>query len=217
MSQNYNNFFWDAYKDLSGEEPTEERVAFLNFLCQILVNFEEDPIEPPSSAVLGLTANCGASFTQCASAALNCITDKHFLFTKICDFINKNSGLRYSNIIESYKLRAEKIPGFGHPSIKGEDKRVIELISRAKDLDVETPRLSFMLVLGKQIEPELNIGGAVAAVLMDLGLPRESAIYFPLVSRIFGWLKIYNKIKKNNKPLMSAHKFLEKHKDIFNE
>lgn len=217
MSQNCSSFFSSVYQDLSGKEPTKKRVDFLNFLCEILINFEDDPIEPPSSAVLGLTANCGASFPQCASAALNCVTDKHFLFTKICDFIEKNLDSRYSNIIEGHRLRAEKIPGFGHPSIKGEDKRVMELMKRAKKLDVETPRLSFMFVLGKQIEPELNIGGAVAAVLMDLGLPRESAIYFPLVSRMFGWLKIYNKIKKNNKPLMSAHNFLEKNKDIFNE
>jgi citrate synthase len=217
MSQDYDSFFHNAYENLSGQEATKERVQFLNFLCGLLINFEEDPIEPPSSAVLGLAANCGASFTQCASAALNCITDKHFLFTSICDFIDKNSRERHSNIIESHKLQAKKIPGFGHPSIKGEDDRVIELISRSKKLDIETKRLTFMLVLGKKIEPELNIGGAVAAILMDLGLPRESAIYFPLVSRIFGWLKIYNKIRKINKPLMSSHKFLEKHKDIFNE
>ena len=91
MSQNYNDFLKTAYEDLSGEKATKKKLELLNFLCEVLVNFESDPIEPPSSAVLGLTANCGGSFTQCVSSALNCITDKHFLFTNICNSVPKNT------------------------------------------------------------------------------------------------------------------------------
>lgn len=215
MSQSSNNFFASVYLELTGQEATKNTLNFLNELCGILVDFEDNPIEPPSSCVLALTANCGGSFTQCVSAALNCITDKHFLFSSICRFVNHNWKDSQGNVIKKFIKNRKKIPGFGHPSISGEDYRVEEILALTKKFKMKCPRLSFMVILGKQIEPSLNIGGATSAVLLDLGFDEDNVIYFPLIARMFGWLKIYSKLKEGSDPLLPSDSFVEKYKTIF--
>lgn len=215
MSSNFSDFFSSTYTDLTGREATKGIVKFLNELCQILVDFEANPIEPPSSCVVALATNCGASFTQSASAALNCITDKHFLFCSICEFIEENYKKRPGDVIKSHKNNGLKIPGLGHPSIKGEDDRVLKIIENAGKIKVDGDRLSFMVILGKQVDANLNIGGAAAAALLDLGFDSDSVIYFPLIARTLGWLKIHKKIKAEKDPLLPSDLFIEKHKEIF--
>ncbi len=215
MSQNYSDFFSLVYSTLTKNEPTKEILKFLNELCKILVDFEANPIEPPSSCVVAVTANCGASFTQAASAGLNCITDKHFLFSSICDFIEKNHERRPIDVFKEFKNKGLKLPGFGHPSIKGEDDRVLKVIEMAKKLKSNNSKLSFMVILGRQVDADLNIGGAATAALLDMGFDKNGVIYFPLMARMFGWLKIYQELDKEKDPLLPSDVFIEKYKEIF--
>ena len=215
MSQSYSDFFSFVYSTLTENEPTKEILQFLNELCAILIDFEANPIEPPSSCVMAVTANCGASFTQATAAGLNCITDKHFLFTSICYFIEDNYERRPADVSKQFKKKGLKLPGFGHPSIKGEDDRVLKIVEMSKKLKTENNKLSFMVILGKHIDANLNIGGAASAALLDVGFDSNGAIYFPLMARMFGWLKIYRELDKQKDPLLPSDVFIEKYKEIF--
>ena len=212
MSSSSSDFFSSTYTELTGREATKGEVKFLNKLCQILVDFEANPIEPPSSCVMALATNCGATFTQSASAALNCITDKHFLFSSICKFIEENYKKRPGDVIKNYKNNGLKIPGLGHPSIKGEDDRVLKIIEDAGKIKANGDRLSFMVILGKQVDANLNIGGATAGALLDLGFNSDSVIYFPLMARMLGWLKIHRAINAEKEALLPSDLFIEKYK-----
>jgi hypothetical protein len=217
MSQNSSSFFSFVYTDLTGKKATEDIDHFLNELCKLFVNFEENHIEPPSSCVLALTANCGASFPHAAASALNCITDKHLLFSRISEFVKENWEKDPDLVAKTFKLNKLKIPGFGHPSIRGGDDRVLEIIALANKLSIDCPRLLFMESLSKSLKPCLNIGGATSAVLLDLGFNNNSVVYFPLISRLFGWLQIYLKLEDYRDPLLPSHVFLEKYKKIFSK
>jgi len=217
MSLSCNSFFSEVYKDLTGNDSNKNIDHFLNELCKLFVRFEANDVEPPSSCVLAMTANCGATFAQSASSALNCVTDKHLLFSRISDFIEDNWKKDPKLVAETSRIKGKKIPGFGHPSIKGEDERVLKIISLAKELKFDCPRLLFVEQLSLELKPYLNVGGATSAALLDLGFNRDNVVYFPIISRMFGWLKIYLALDKQKDSLLPSDIFIEKYKEIFSK
>jgi citrate synthase len=192
------NFFKIILENL-GVEIKDERVYDLcNAVCMNFVEFTGEPTEPPSSCVVALASNSGASFPNAAAAGLNCISDKHLLIQEIGDFIEEN--YRDSATEVYYSNYGEIFPGFGHPSIKGEDSRVRFLIDEFNDLAGERTRFLLNLegLLSSKSRPvKMNIGGAISCLLLDAGIPKEYVLYFPLIGRLFGWLKIFNATKNN--------------------
>lgn len=181
--------------------PKDPRVLeLLNCVCEIFIEFPNDQIEPPSSCVMALAANSGASFPGAVSASLNCITDQHLLLEKVADFIEDNFNNTYSKVIDENKI----IPGFGHPSIKGEDKRVKFLLEEFDDLC--GPRVNFCKYIEVRLPVKMNIGSAIAALLLDNDIKKEYVLFFPLVGRMFGWNKIYNSVKSNFPKVIPSHK-----------
>lgn len=205
------NFFRTVLRDLGVEVENERVYDLCNAVCMNFIEFTEEPIEPPSSCVVALAANAGASFPSAAAAGLNCISDKHLLIKEISDFIEENYKDSAGNVY--YENYGKRFPGFGHPSIKGEDDRVKFLITNFKDMAGERTRFFLALerMLTERSRPAMmNIGGAIACLLLDAGIPKESILYFPLMGRLFGWLKIFNKTNKNFEKVMPANLFVDR-------
>jgi citrate synthase len=209
MSAKY-NFFKTVLEDL-GVEPRSERVYDLcNAVCANFIEFTKEPMEPPSSCVVAIAANSGASFPNAAAAGLNCISEKHLLIKEIARFIEENHKDSAGNVY--YSNYGKKIPGFGHPSIKGEDDRVRFLISQFSDMAGERTRflLNLERLLGARPNPvRMNIGGAMSCLLLDSGIPEDCILYFPLVGRLFGWLKIFNQTNEHFKKVVPSNLFVE--------
>jgi len=200
MSAEY-NFYSEIYKDLTKKSCDTRTCELLNAVSKIFIEFHNQK-EPPSSCVIALAANSGASFSSSAASALNCITDQHLLLDTISHFIEENYMRSACHILSQYK----KVPGFGHPSIKGEDPRVNLLLSEFEDM--HGPRTSFCLYLNAHLPVEMNIGCAISCLLLDASLPADSILYFPLVGRMFGWLKIFRDTNKKFKKVVPSNKLL---------
>jgi len=205
MSAEY-NFFKTIFSHLNIDIKNERVYDLCNAICSNFIEFTEEPIEPPSSCVVALAANSGASFPNAAASGLNCISDKHLLINEIADFIEENHQDTAGNVYYAhYGLR---LPGFGHPSIKGEDERVRFLMSSFRDMF--GPRTEFLIDLEELVPVNMNIGGAMSCLLLDAGIPKEYILYFPLIGRLFGWLKIFNQTNQNFDKVIPANLFIER-------
>tara|TARA_B100000212_G_scaffold341984_1_gene327006 strand:- start:24395 stop:25009 length:615 start_codon:yes stop_codon:yes gene_type:complete len=195
------NFYNNIYQQLTKRSCDSRTCELLNAVSEIFIEFYNQK-EPPSSCVIALAANSGASFSASAASALNCITDQHLLLDEIACFIEDN----YMNSASSVLSKYPRVPGFGHPSIKNKDPRVEFLLTEF--IDLHGPRTSFCLYLDQSLPVELNIGCAIACLLLDSGIPKDSILYFPLVGRLFGWLKIFKETNQNFKKVVPSNKLL---------
>lgn len=177
----------------------DKQIQLFSSLSEIFIEFPIDN-EPPSSAAVALSANCGAELPQAISCGLNCITSEHLPIRQIAEFLDSNYLLEPSEVINNFKNK--KIPGFGHPSIKGEDPRVTYLFNKFRDL--QGKHTLFATQLESRLPVSMNIGCIIASLSLDNGIEAKNCLFLPLLGRSFGWLKLYNKTKdKFNKVVPS--------------
>lgn len=172
--------------------PKERCLELVNCIAIKFINFTKE-LEPPSSAVIALSANAGSSLTQSLSCGLNCVTDKHLLLESICEFLTSND---LNNFDGTHAFSPGFIiPGIGHPSIKGEDPRVKYLLEEFSDLAGN--KVKFYKKVEKLLPVHINIGGAMCSLLLDAGVNKNFVSYFPLIGRMFGWNKTHVYISTN--------------------
>ncbi|MAR66761.1 MAG: hypothetical protein CL833_05865 [Crocinitomicaceae bacterium] len=205
-------FFDQVIEYLIGEQVySKKQQKLFNALATVFVEF---PIEnePPSSAAVALASNCGAALPNALASGLNCISDQHLPIQQIAQFISENHHKKPTQVV--LENRNKKIPGFGHPSIKGEDDRVLYLIKNFADLiDNHT---NFCIQLQEHMPVPMNIGCAIAALSLDNGIKPADCLFLPLIGRMFGWLKLYNKTQeKFDKVVPSFENIKNEHKAIF--
>lgn len=185
---------------------SKKQQKLFNALASVFIEFPIDN-EPPSSAAVALAANCGAALPNALAAGLNCISDQHLPIQQIAQFISANHHKKVTQVILENKNR--KIPGFGHPSIKREDDRVLYLIKNFADLIGN--HTNFCIRLEQHMPVPMNIGCAIASLSLDNGIDPENCLFLPLMGRMFGWLKLYNKTQQK------FHKVVPSFENIKNE
>jgi citrate synthase len=92
------------------------------------------------------------------------------------------------------RLRAAKqpIPGFGHPHHKPDDPRSPRLLAIAEEAGVPGRHIRALRLLAKEVDAAwgrhltINATGAIAALLGEIGVPREVARGIAVVSRAAG-------------------------------
>lgn len=204
-------FFNEVIEYLTGQQVySKQQEKLFNALANIFIEFPIDN-EPPSSAVVSLASNCGAALPNALASGLNCISDQHLPIQEIAKFISDNHHKNINQVLIENKNT--KIPGFGHPSIKGEDDRVLYLIKNFVNLIGD--HTNFCIKLEQHMPVPMNIGCAIAALSLDNGIDPENCLFLPLMGRMFGWLKLYNKTqKKFNKVVPSFVNIQNEHKAV---
>lgn len=82
--------------------------------------------------------------------------------------------------MEKYLSQNKRIPGLGHPHYKHNDPRTDQLFSIAKDNHLSTENQTVMMQIQEEFYKQtgkhlvINIDGAIAALLLDLGFPPET-------------------------------------------
>lgn len=150
-----------------------------------------------SGALVTIIASCaGIQMAQSVAAGLimigprfgGAVTDAGKWFKYAVD--NK---LTPEAFLEHMKKNVGPVPGIGHrvKSLKNPDKRVKELVGFVKSQGIPTPHLDFALSVEKITTAKkdtliLNVDGAMAAILTDLGFPNEALNGFFILSRTIG-------------------------------
>jgi citrate synthase len=94
-------------------------------------------------------------------------------------------------IVDDAKTAKKRLPGFGHRVHSNKDPRVDVLFTLAQDANLAGDGIRFTRALEAAIRARikpipLNIDGALAAVLVDLGLPSMVGTLLFIVGRVAG-------------------------------
>lgn len=97
-------------------------------------------------------------------------------------------------VVGAYRAERKPLPGFGHPLHKPTDPRAVRLLTLADEIGASGPHVAMLKALSRAMDEAagkpitLNATGAIAAVLLDIGLPPDVMRGLAVVSRSGGLL-----------------------------
>jgi citrate synthase len=186
-----------------GELPAEPQRQMLD---GILVSLIEHGISP-SSMIARVLASCGTPVQASLAGAALSIADWHGgsgeqlarLLAQIADSLPDNPDdqiveARVRAVVVDHRSRRERFEGFGHPQHAGGDPRALQLLQLAADLEVSGIHVKLVTLLAREITATLdkpmpvNVTGALAALLLDLGFPWQAIRGLVIAPRTVGLL-----------------------------
>jgi citrate synthase len=184
---------------LRGELPSPAQARMID---AILVAVVEHGISP-STTVTRFLAASGVPLQASVAGGVMTFGDIHGgagealaqLLEAECDRMEAE-GLGLDEAAEAVvaRFRAERkpTPGFGHPQHPEGDPRPPRLLEIADETGVSGRHVAFVRALEEAIERvarrriAMNVDGALAAIILDLGFPWQSARAFMFVPRSLG-------------------------------
>lgn len=188
---------------LTGEVPDAATAALLD---AILVSSVDHGVTPPSCQAARLVASTGGSLSASVAAGLLAINQHHGGAVQGCaealDLVVERARFGQTledaatGVIEELKAQGRRFPGFGH-RIHTADPRTVRLLELAEaaglteTVEPEPTRIQAARAVEKAFkamgkELPLNVDGAIAAILADLGYERGVMNGLFLIARAAG-------------------------------
>lgn len=117
-----------------------------------------------------------------------------------------------ARLVSSFKEAGKRIPGFGH-RLHREDPRSKALVEIAREEGMEGPYLRLALALEQELERSsgrrlpLNVDGAIAAVISEMGFDWRLGKGFFIISRAAGLVAHAYEEKAREKPMRKLADF----------
>lgn len=173
---------------LQGKLASKNKVKMLEV---VLISMIEHGIEAPSAFVARSVASTGNSQNAAIAAGILAIGDIHGGAIEKAAFYLQSVDVPRA-IVERAIQRKERLPGYGHKIYKKEDPRTTVLFKKARELKLSMKYLN----RAREIESELlrqtgkvlplNIDGAVAAIVSELGFGWRLGKAFFILGRLPG-------------------------------
>lgn len=191
------------YLMLKGRLPSVKEGKMFN---HVLVSFCDHGVTPPSTQTARLVASSGSPINSAVAGALLSFGHKHagaieqtmelyqskinsLYLTEDSQMDNKQIASLAIDIFNEYMAGDDKIPGFGH-RYHDVDPRADKIMSLAIKEGFVGPHIKLALALQDLIYQrkgiKLNIDGANAAILSDLGFDPELGLGIFMIGRIPG-------------------------------
>ena len=188
---------------LRGRLPTLKEARIFN---HVLVSFCDHGVTPPSTQTARLIASSGSPLNSAVAGALLSFGHKHagaiektmeLYQSKIStarliddpDIDNKQIASLAIEVYKDYVLKGKKVPGFGH-RYHSTDPRADKLIEMAIKEGLIGPPLKLALAIQDLVfekkNIKLNVDGANAAILSDLGFDPELGLGVFIIGRVPG-------------------------------
>lgn len=185
----------------------------------ILVSSIDHGVTPPSILAARTVMSAGNSLNTAVAAGIMAIGDVHGgaieQSARILQEVAHKEGDPRSlaiNLVNEMKAGGQRMPGFGH-QLHTHDPRTIKLLELARKLDLHGRHA----LLAEEIETvfaengkkklPLNIDGAIAAVISDLGFDWQLGKAFFILSRISGLVAHAYEEKTTQKPIRKLGDF----------
>ena len=186
------------YLALKGEIPSPEVGRLID---AILVSSLDHGVTPPSTQAARLSASTGAPLNAAVAVGILSINRHHGGAIADCMGVLEQTISRSAQsgrpleaaaaeIVAEYRAAKTRIAGFGH-RVHTADPRTRRLLALAAELGlagqgVAAARgLETAFASGGKLLP-VNVDGAIAALLVDLSIPRELANAFFIMARVPG-------------------------------
>jgi citrate synthase len=188
-----------VYLILRGELPTE---AVGRVVEGMLVASIDHGVTPPSTLSVRNAASTGAPLNACLAAGALAVNRHHGGAVEDCmRLLARGAALlatgataerAAAELIAGEKAAGRRLPGWGH-RVHTDDPRSRRLLGLAREAGVAGPHVAVAEAIvvelakgGKQLP--LNVDGAIAALLADLGFAADLANGFFILARTAGWM-----------------------------
>ena len=184
------------YFQLLGERPTPAQTKILD---AVLVTLMEHGITPSAIASRLIYDSCPEAIQAAVAAGLLGVGST---FIGTMEGCAKNleeilaapgsESITAKTIARRFRDAKQPIPGFGHPHHKPDDPRSPRLLAIAEEAGVPGRHIRALRLLAAEVDAAwgrhltINATGAIAALLGEIGVPREVARGIAVVSRAAG-------------------------------
>lgn len=174
------DFVATFFLSLTGRMPKKGEKKILN---AILVSSIDHGVNPASGFVPRVVASSGNDVLTCMASSLLALGPYHggaiTGAMKIFETVNndgKDKEKACERLINSYRLEKKRVSGFGHPVYTDKDPRAELLFKMARKADLNIEYMNLAKQMEHSLEEKLNrklilnIDGAIAALLLTLGI-----------------------------------------------
>lgn len=181
------NFSEAIFLILKGESPNKEESEMFN---TVLSSCIDHGVGNPSTVAARTVQSGGNSMNNSVSAGISALGDKHGGAIEECMELLQSDASAEEIVIDKLKA-GEKIPGLGHKVYKDADPRSQKILDKAEDLGLKGEYTDKMLEVQRtfaeeKVELVLNVDGAIAGVMSDLGFEPELGKGFFIIARTPG-------------------------------
>jgi citrate synthase len=207
-----------VYLVLRGELPGE---AVGRVLDAALVACVDHGATPPSTLAARTSASTGAPLNAALAVGLLSINEHHGGAIEGCmrvfDAASRAQVKRglsaetaAQEAVDEHRAAGRRVPGFGH-RLHTEDPRSRRLLALADEADVAGSAVALGRAVERALEATsgrrlpLNVDGAIAAVLCDLGFEPELANAFFILARLPGLAAHVLEERARERPVRRVH------------
>jgi citrate synthase len=212
------SFSQAIYLAIKGELPSTEVGKMID---AILVSSVDHGATPPSTLAAITVASTGASINDALAAGILAISRLHGgaiegcmeILQEAIDIMEKNGkniNEAAEELVKSYRETKKRILGFGH-RIHTADPRTARLYSLAQELGFAGKYVEMAKNIEKALEQSLgkklpiNVDGAIATILCELGIPSELGNTFFIMARLPGLIAHIHEEKIRMRPMRRIH------------
>ncbi len=207
-----------AFLLLMGRMPNEKEARMID---AILVSSVDHGVTPPTTFAARMVASSGVPLPTAVGAGILAVGDVHGGAIENAAKVLKEYVQRMQDekrtpsemarvIVDEFKSRKEFVPGFGH-RLHTKDPRTRKLYQMAIDLGIADKYVFLSLEIEKIFEADgkplpINVDGAIAALILDMGFEPQLGKAFFLLSRVFGLVAHVYEEKTREKPMRQMAK-----------
>jgi citrate synthase len=205
------------YLLLLGKLPTKAEAKLLE---AVIISVMDHGVKPPSTIAAVTVANTGGSLNSSVAAGILAINKYHggavedamkaiSEAVKLQEAGNLNATESAGKVVENYKLRGERISGFGH-RFHTADPRTVRLFELATELNIAGKFIEQAKVLEKVLSEKsgkllpINADGAIAACLCEMNFPPKVANGIFMIARTAGLVAHAVEEQENNLPMRTV-------------
>lgn len=171
MEMNFVDAIWLL---LRGEKPSEEESEVFNTIMSSSI---DHGVGNPSTVSARTVQSGGNDMNTSVAAGILALGDSHGGAIEDCMKILQ-SDKSAEDIVEEFLEEGKNIPGIGHKVYEDEDPRAKKMLEKADELQVSGKYVEKMLEIqkvfaDKKVELVLNVDGAIAGIMSDLGWEPE--------------------------------------------
>jgi citrate synthase len=188
-----------VYLLLKGELPSKEQGLMMDAILTACI---DHGVTPPSAMASRIVASGGVPLPTAVAAGVLSIGDAHggaiekgakLLQEGIKQMKNENKTINETakTLVNKSREQNKRIPGFGH-RVHTSDPRTKKLFSLAKQLNIAGNHISLSKTIEKELEIQttkklpINVDGAIAAIISDMGFDWRLGKGFFLLGRVAG-------------------------------
>jgi citrate synthase len=199
-----------VYLLLKGELPDSKSSEMMR---AILVSSIDHGVTPPSVLAARTVMSAGNSLNTAVAAGIMAIGDVHGgaieQSARIMQEVAAKDGpvdQLATELVTDMKSRKKRLPGFGH-RLHTADPRTAKMFEMAAELEFSGRHVDLALAIEKALEASsgkklpINVDGAIAAVISDMGFDWRLGKAFFMISRIVGLVAHVYEEKTTQRPM----------------